>query len=243
MFRFFAAARAGAALILVLILVLALAGCQKRPPSPSVAEDAAVPAASAPADRLASAKKAFAAGNCAQALPDLAEAAKAAPQAAEARLYLGLCAARQHDPARAEAELRQAAAADPRDPRPLEALGLLQYEGGDRDAARRTLAGAADRGSASAQVFYYRGNLAMFARDCREGLAHYRRAMVLDPSFAPAAAEYRAARLACARAEAAAAPPPPPAPKPAPKPKPKPAPAPAAASDSGPAPASGPATP
>lgn len=201
-----------------LSLVLALAGCQKQPSSPLV-----VPSAPSASERLAAGRQAFAAGDCARALPALTEAAELAPQSAEAHLYLGLCAARQNDLGRAETELGRAAAADPKDPRPLEALGLLQYGRDRRDEAKRTLAEAAARGSTNAQTFYYQGNLAMFAGDCREALADYRRAMALDPSYAPAAAEYRAARVACARVETAGTPAPLPTPKPASKLAPSPA--------------------
>jgi Tfp pilus assembly protein PilF len=208
----------------LLALGVALAGCQKQPPSPATVAPAPVPPSAA--DRLEAGKKAVAAGDCDKARSDLDEAVRLAPHAAEAHLYLGLCAARENEPERVERQLGLAAAADAGDPRPLEALGIFRYGRGDREGARRALSEAVDRGSKSAQVFYYRGNLAMFARDCREALADYRRAMALDPAFGPAATEYKAARLACARAEtpAPAPSPKPPAPKPAaPKPVPKPA--------------------
>jgi Tfp pilus assembly protein PilF len=198
------------------LLTLALAGCQKQTPLPPAAPTPTV------SERLATGKKAFAAGNCAAAVPALSEAAGFTPEPAEAHLYLGLCAARQNEPDRAEQELRRAAALDAKDPHPLEALGILHYTLDRREAAKASLAEAVDRGSANAQVAYYQGNLAMFAGDCPAAMLAYRRAMVLDASFAPAVAEYQSARVACAKAEQASAPKP--APKPVPPPaKPKPA--------------------
>ncbi|MHC1711956.1 MAG: tetratricopeptide repeat protein [Solidesulfovibrio sp.] len=196
------------------LLVLALAGCQKQTPLPPAAPTPTV------SERLEVGKKAFAAGNCAAAVPALREAAGFTPEPAEAHLYLGLCAARQNEPDRAELELRRAAALDSKDPRPLEALGILLYALDRRDAAKASLAEAVARGSANAQVAYYQGNLAMFAGDCPAAMLAYRRAMILDASFAPAVAEYQSARVACAKAEQASAPKPAPSPPPV-KPKPK----------------------
>lgn len=218
------------ALAAAVLLVMMLAGCQKKTPLPPP-----VPVPSA-AERLAAGQKAFAAGDCAKALPALAEAVRLEPEAAEAHFLLGLCAARQNDPDRAETELSRAAAADPKNPRPLEALGILQYTRDRRDAAGKSFEAAVARGSTNAQVAYYQGNLAMFAGDCPAALLAYRRAMTLDASFAPALAEYRAARLACAKAETKTAKPVPAQPaKPKAPPKTKPAQSPHAAS--GPQPA------
>ncbi len=228
---------------LVLLAGLLLAGCQARTPS-----SPPVPPAPSAVERLDAGRKAFAAGDCAKAGPALAEAARLAPESAEARFLSGLCAARQNEAERAEKELRLAAALDTSSPKPLEALGILQYTLGRREAARETFAEAASRGSSNAQVAYYQGNLAMFAGDCPAALLAYRRAMTLDASFGAAQTEYQAARVACARAEAAAsrpaAQPDKPAAKPAPKPakpavKPSPAPTskPAPATDPAPAPA------
>jgi Tfp pilus assembly protein PilF len=213
MFRYPLAAAA------ILLVVLSLFGCQKKALPPA-------PPAPAVSDRLEVGKKAFAAGDCTTALPALAEAVREQPGSAEAYFLLGLCAGRQHEAGRAEEALRRAAALDPKDPRPLEALGILQYEAGRRAEAGESLAAAAARGSAKAQVAYYQGNLAMFAGDCPAALLAYRRAMTLDASFVPAQAEYQAARVACAKAEArTAAPASTPAvkPRPAPVAKPKPA--------------------
>ena len=198
---------------------------------------AATPAAPMAVSRLEAGKRAVAAGDCAKAIAELAEAVRLDDGSVEARLYLGLCAARTGDLARAETVLGEAAARAPNDPRPLEALGIALYAAGRRDAAGDRLTEAARRGSKSAQVQYYLGNLAMIAGDCREGLAAYRKAMILDPSYAPAVTEYKNARVACARAETPPTEPPAPKPqpKPAPKPQPQGAPAPAAA-----APAQGP---
>ncbi|WP_300154760.1 tetratricopeptide repeat protein [Solidesulfovibrio sp.] len=219
-------------------LALVLCGCQKQPSSAPVGTTAAVPAAPAAASRLEAGKRAAAAGDCAKAMDELAEAARLDDGSVEARLYLGLCAAKTGDLARAENALGEAAARDPNDPRPLEALGIALYAAGRRDAAGQRLAEAVRRGSRSAQVQYYLGNLAMIAGDCREGLTAYRKAMILDPSYAPAVTEYKNARVSCARAETPPAEPPAlkPGPKPAPKPQPQGAPAPAAAA---PAPAQG----
>jgi Tfp pilus assembly protein PilF len=198
-----------------LLVALTLVGCQKKTPLP---EPVPTPSAS---ERLEVGKKAFAAGNCTSATSAFSEAAGLTPEPAEAHLYLGLCAARQNEPDRAERELRRAAALDPKDPRPLEALGILQYSLGRRDAAKDALTEAVARGSANAQVAYYQGNLAMFAGDCPAAVLAYRRAMTLDPTFAPATVEYQAARVACAKAELVNAPKS--APTPPAKPKPKPA--------------------
>jgi len=54
------------------------------------------------------------------------------------------------------------------------------------------------KGSTNPRTFYYLGNLAMFAGDCRSAFADYRRATVLDAGFRPAAIEFEAARRACA---------------------------------------------
>ncbi len=199
-------------------LALALAACQKQPSPPPVADTH--PAAPSTATRLAAGKKAAAAGDCRNAMADLEAAVREDAKSVEARLYLGICAAKAGDLAKAETVLTEAASLDAADPRPLEALGVALYATGRRDAAGERLDAAVRRGSKSAQVEYYRGNLAMAAGDCREGLAAYRKAMILDPTYAPAVAEYKNARVACARAETPPAPPAEPKPKPKPKPKP-----------------------
>ncbi|MFU2210720.1 tetratricopeptide repeat protein [Solidesulfovibrio sp. C21] len=193
-------------------LAASFGGCARKAPTP-------VPAASAPsaAERLAAGKKAFSAGKYKVALPYLAAAAKQAPDMAEAHFYLGLCVAKTGDAARAATELSRAAAVDAADPRPLEALGILQYGAGERQAARNSLDAAIGRGSKNAQAFYYRANLAMTAGDCRHALAAYRQAMLLDPAFAAAGVEYQSARMACARAETPPIAPVPFTPKPAPR--------------------------
>jgi tetratricopeptide (TPR) repeat protein len=224
----------GKAVPALLGLALALAACQKQPSPPPVA--ATPPAAPAAAKRLEAGKKAAAAGDCRNAMADLEAAARQDAKSVEARLYLGICAAKDGDLGRAETVLTEAASLDTADPRPLEALGVALYAAGRRDAAGERLAAAVRRGSKSAQVQYYLGNLAMAAGDCREGLAAYRRAMILDPGYAPAVTEYKNARVACARAET------PPAPPAEPKPKPKPKPA-TPAAPATPAPASVPTPP
>ncbi|EFL52472.1 TPR repeat-containing protein [Solidesulfovibrio fructosivorans JJ]] len=206
----------GMSLVLALwFLAACFGGCARKalPPAPV----APLPSA---AERLAAGKKAFAAGKFQAALPDLAAAAGQAPDLAEAHFYLGLCAAKTGDAKRAATELSRAAAADAADPRPLEALGILQYEAGRRQAALASLDAAIGRGSKSAQVYYYRANLAMATGDCRHALAAYRRAMLLDPSFAAAGVEYQSARMACARAETPPKVPAPFTPKPLPRSKP-----------------------
>lgn len=208
----------GMTLVLALwCLAASFGGCAKKalPPAP------AAPAPSA-AERLAAGKKAFSAGKYKAALPDLAAAARQDPDMAEAHFYLGLCAAKTGDAARAATELSRAAATDAADPRPLEALGILQYGAGERQAARTSLDAAIGRGSKNAQAFYYRANLAMTAGDCRHALAAYRQAMLLDPAFAAAGVEYQSARMACARAETPPKVPAPFTPKPAPRSKPAP---------------------
>lgn len=215
-------------------LVLSLGACARKVVSPPAAP-AAAPAPSA-ASRLEAGKKAFAADGCAKALPALTEAVRLDPSLAEVHLYLGLCEARKGEVGRGRAELTEAARLDPTDPRPLEALGILYYGSGDHTAAASTLDAAIGRGSKNAQVFYYQGNLAMLAGDCRHALHHYRQAMVLEPSFAAAAVEYQSARMACARAEMpVAAPAPKPVTKPASRPAAKPADKPAAKPASRPA--------
>ncbi|UJX41478.1 tetratricopeptide repeat protein [Desulfovibrio sp. JY] len=203
----------GVILVLALwCLAVSFGGCARKAPTP-------VPAAPVPsaAERLATGKKAFSAGKYKAALPDLAAAARQDPGLAEAHFYLGLCAAKTGDAARAVTELSRAAATDAADPRPLEALGILQYGAGERQAARTSLDAAIDRGSKNAQAFYYRANLAMTAGDCRHALAAYRQAMRLDPAFAAAGVEYQSARMACARAETPPKVPAPFTPKPAPR--------------------------
>lgn len=186
---------------IILLLSLALTGCQTKTPPPP-------PPPPTAADFWAAGKKAFAAGDCATALPALAEVVRRNPEAAEAQFYFGLCAARQQDGDRAEIALRRAAALSPGDPRPLEALGILQYDRRDDDAARESLTRAAGQGSANPQTYYYLGNLAMRAGDCPAALVAYRKAMAKDPAYAPAVNEYRAAVSACAKAQARPAAPP-----------------------------------
>jgi len=180
----------------VLLLALSLMGCQKKvavQPSP-------VAPAPTPAERLEAGKKAFVAGDCAKAMPALEEATRLLPDAADGFLYLGLCAALQKHSEQAETALGRAASLDPQNPRPVEALGILHYADGKRDAAKASLNQAVALNSVNPQVFYYLGNLAMFAGDCPSALVDYRRALLLDASFAPAIAEYKAAIAACAKA-------------------------------------------
>jgi len=175
----------------VAVLALALAGCHPKTPPP------ASPAASA-AERLAAAKAALAQDDCDRAWPDLAEAVRLQPGLAEAQLLRGICAFKRHDAATGREALSRAMAADPASPRPYEALGVALYGLDRRDEARKALDTAVAKGSTNPRTFYYLGNLAMFAGDCRSAFADYRRATVLDADFRPAAIEFEAARRACA---------------------------------------------
>lgn len=203
----------------VAALTLALTGCQPKTVPPQVVAPPPPPSA---VEHLVAGKRAVIAGDCKKAVPDLKKAARLAPRDVEARLYLGLCSAKSGDLAGARTVLTEAAGLDTTDPRPFEALGIAYYEAGRREDAATSLGEAVQRGSKSAQVHYYLGNLAMTRGDCRTGLAAYRQAIQLDPAYTAAATEYKHARMACARAET---PPPVPVEPPKPKPKPKPAPA------------------
>jgi len=175
----------------VVVLAVVLAGCHPKTPPPAQPEPTV-------AERLAAARTALAAGDCARARPELAEAVRLAPGSAEAQLLLGICAFKLQDPKAGQAALSRAMAADPASPRPYEALGIALYGLDRRDAAKNALDTAVAKGSTNPRTFYYLGNLAMFAGDCRAAFTAYRRAMVLDASFTPAQTEFDAARLACA---------------------------------------------
>ncbi len=221
MLRFFSARTA----LVLAVLASVLVGCQKQPPVVPPAPQ--VSPADTAATRLAAGKRLVAAGKCSGAMADLSEAARLDEASAEARLYLGICAARTGDLPRAREALTRAAALDAKDPRPLEALGIAFYEAGRREDAMAQLDAAVARGSTNAQVWYYRGNLFMTAGDCDKGLAAYRKAMTLDPTFTPAITEYKNARVACARVDKPAGTP---APKRDARPKAKPRPTPPAGS-------------
>lgn len=184
--------------VIVLSFMLAMAGCQKRMPGPEVV-------AAPPAGALETGRAAFVAGDDVTAMAALSRAVAENPGSATASMLLGLCAARQGDIAKAEQALRRAAGLDPRDPRPLEALGIILYSKDNRAAAERIFSEAVKRGSTSPQVAYYQGNLAMFAHDCPGALRAYQRAMELDAHYAPASTEYRSARRVCFQEEERAA--------------------------------------
>jgi cytochrome c-type biogenesis protein CcmH/NrfG len=181
------------ALLLALLTLMPLAACQKHVPPPSQPQPT-------PAQRLETARQAVVAGNCAQTLTTLDELVGQLPQSAEAFLLLGLCAAKQNVPERAETALSKAASLEPDNPRPLEALGILRYTQARFPAAKDALTQAANRNSANPQTYYYLGNLAMQTGNCPDALANYRKAMAKDPAFSDAFKEYRAAATACAKA-------------------------------------------
>lgn len=174
--------------------MIPLAACQKQPSSPLPSSIQATPA-----ERLGKARQAVVAGNCATIRPELDELARLMPQSAEASLLLGLCAAKEHLPDRAEAAFAKAASLDPANPQPLEALGILRYTQSQFPAAKEALSQAADRHSSNPQTYYYLGNLDMQAGNCPSALDNYRKAMAKGPTFAAAAKEYRAAVAACAK--------------------------------------------
>lgn len=183
------------------VAVLLLAGCQAKVPAP------VAPAPTA-ADHLAAAKTALAAGNAAKALPELTEAVRLDPKSAEAQLLLGACAYKAGDADRGEAALRRAMALTPDSPKPYEALGIAEYGRKHPDKARVALETAAAKGSTNPRTYYYLGNLDLAGGDCRNGLDAYRRALAMDPAFAPARAEYEAAWHYCAGPSGANQPPP-----------------------------------
>ncbi|KHK01066.1 tetratricopeptide repeat protein [Desulfovibrio sp. TomC] len=189
-----------AALLCLLLAVSLLAACQKQTPPP-------LPSAPppTPAERLGKARQSVAAGNCAAVRPELDELVRQLPQSAEAFLLLGLCAAKEQLPDRAEAALAKAASLDPANPQPLEALGILRYTQSRFPAAKEALSQAADRHSANPQTYYYLGNLDMQAGNCPSALDNYRKAMAKGPTFAAAAKEYRAAVAACTKVNQPAA--------------------------------------
>lgn len=178
----------------ILLLLLLAAGCQKQLPPPS-----SPPPPPTPAERLQSLKQTVAAGNCAEAVPALADLVAQLPDSAEAFLLLGLCSARQGQPERAETALSRAASLDPGNPKPQEALGILRYGQKNFPAAKDAFTQAAALGSANAQTYYYLGNLAMQAGNCPPALENYRKAMAKDPTYNDAFKEYRAAVAACAK--------------------------------------------
>lgn len=177
----------------ILLALLSLAGCQKQTPPP------AVPPAPSPAERLDALRQKVAAGQCAAALPALADLTRQTPDSSEAFLLLGLCAARESDPERAEIALARAATLAAGNPKPLEALGILRYGRNQPAAAKEALGKAAALQSANPQTYYYLGNLAMLAGDCPTALDNYRKAMTKDPAYGDAFKEYRAAATACAQ--------------------------------------------
>jgi Flp pilus assembly protein TadD len=191
-------ARCQAAACILLCLML-LAGCQKQLPPPPAPQPG-------PAQRLDTARQTVVAGNCAQALPSLEALAKDLPGSGETFLLLGLCAAKQNQPERAEAALSKAASLEPDNPRPLEALGILRYTQNRFPEAQTALAKAATLKSTNPQTYYYLGNLAMKAGNCTEALENYRLSMAKDPAFSDAFKEYRAAANACAKAGRPASP-------------------------------------
>ena len=85
----------GKAVPVLLGLALALAACQKQPSPPPVA--ATAPAVPSAAKRLEAGKKAVAAGDCHKAMADLEAAVLQDAKSVEARLYLGICAAKDGD--------------------------------------------------------------------------------------------------------------------------------------------------
>ncbi len=177
----------------LLLVAAALAGCQNSVPPPPP------PPPPTAAECLETGKKALQAGDAAKARQSLKEAVRLDPRSAEAFLYLGLAAAGQHDPEQAEAAFSRATVLSPDAPRPLEALGILQYEQKRYDLARQTLNRAGERNSPNPQVYYYLGNIAMFEGNCPAAFDAYRKAMAKDPDYAPAVQEYHAAVNACAK--------------------------------------------
>ena len=85
----------------VVVLAVVLAGCHPKTPPPAQPEPTV-------AERLAAARTALAAGDCARARPELAEAVRLAPGSAEAQLLLGICAFKLQDPKAGQAALSRA---------------------------------------------------------------------------------------------------------------------------------------
>lgn len=172
------------------LAVWALAGCQAKTPPPA-------PPGPTAAERLEAAKKDLAAGQTEQAVAALTEAVRQDPKLAEAHVLLGLCAFTAKDPVKGEASLRRAIQVAPDAPLGYEALGIALYAAHRRDEAKAALETAVAKGSTNARAYYYLGNLAMFAGECRQAFDAYRRAVALDPSFQAARTEFDAAQMYC----------------------------------------------
>ncbi len=190
-----------APLVAVCLLVMGLAACQPR-----VTAEPAAPAASAQ-DYYAAGVRAFGAEDYNQAATQFDAAIRLAPGMADAYWYLGTCYAKMGMARRADETFKAGLAVAPGHMRLHEALGVLSYDTGDFAQARRELAQAAALGSASPQVFAYLGHLALADGDCPAAVAHYRRALALDPAYVPARQGLADAQARCrAKAPRAAKP-------------------------------------